>query len=976
MCRLPILALRRAVAFALPLLTLAGAALCAQEYSFRSFGASEGLTNLTIRKIYQDRPGFIWVSTENGIYRYDGDRFYLFGPAQGIPSNSEGAIGEGPDGLLLVGGNFGLYRLSGNRFEKLATPFKTVASRQGIQSDGKGHIYLGTDAGLVELDSLPGNHEIAFHRFPQPNGSSGMQVNGVFTDGDVLWYGCGLELCKTDAHGTRVFSRESGLPLARMLSIQKDLAGNLWVAAEGFGIFVWPAGKARFERPSLPVPPANIRETPSLDQDGRLLLPSPGGLLIRDGKEWRRISRSAGLRGAVSTVYLDRQNSLWIGLGGRGLVLWRGYREWENYSTESGLAAEYVYGILPMKDGSLWVGTGSGLFRKRQPESSGAFTTVRGFDDVVVHSLIGAPNGDIWAGSEGRGVARIQPRTLSAKWLGGAEGLTGKDIYDLRIDRENRLWAATEAGLFMAPAPYFRFSRITELPATRMWAVVQGTDDTVWTGGDSGLFALHAGRWKTFTRDNGLSNTEVLSLGAGPNGVIWVGYQFGGGIDRIHPQAGAMVIEKNVQRPGTDGMIYFLEYDANGRLWVGTQHGVDVWDGARWANYDMNDGLVWDDCDTNGFAQGPDGTIWIGTSGGLSRFKPLPRQESGAPLAVVFTRLAVGQNDVSGIANPGFGIRSNPLVARYSALNASSQNEVIFRYRLRGATSDWTETSERELQFANLAPGSYRLEVDARGSDGRWSGHSAEFLFRILTPWYFTWWFISICVLVALSAAAGVLIFRFLSALRRESELRQEVAKKTADLQSANDKLSVLSSTDPLTGLANRRVFDRALGWECARVQRVNSVASLLIIDVDHFKALNDTEGHPRGDECLVALSAELARLCRRKLDLAARIGGEEFATILPLTKSADAERIAESVRQAITALKIPHPASPVAPYLTVSVGVATATPEWCCTPEALLAAADQALYAAKVGGRNRVCVAQREIVGEETAGPSNPNPA
>jgi diguanylate cyclase (GGDEF)-like protein len=217
-----------------------------------------------------------------------------------------------------------------------------------------------------------------------------------------------------------------------------------------------------------------------------------------------------------------------------------------------------------------------------------------------------------------------------------------------------------------------------------------------------------------------------------------------------------------------------------------------------------------------------------------------------------------------------------------------------------------------------------------------------------------------------------VLVLRSIGALRRESELRQEVARKTADLQSANEKLSVLSTTDPLTGLANKRVFDQALGSECARVQRMNSVASLLYIDADHFKAMNDTEGHLRGDECLVALSAELTRLCRRKLDLAARYGGEEFAIILSLTKSADAKRIAESVRLAIADLKIPHPASPVAPYLTVSVGVATATREWCCTREALLAAADRALYAAKNSGRNRVCVAHQEIVEKETAGPSN----
>src|ERR1019366_6139728 len=123
------------------------------------------------------------------------------------------------------------------------------------------------------------------------------------------------------------------------------------------------------------------------------------------------------------------------------------------------------------------------------------------------------------------------------------------------------------------------------------------------------------------------------------------------------------------------------------------------------------------------------------------------------------------------------------------------------------------------------------------------------------------------------------------------------------------------------------------------------------------------SEGHQRGDEYLVLVGAELTRLARRQTDLAARYGGEEFAVILPETSAADAARIAESVRLAIVSLDLPHAASPVAPILTVSVGVATANLEWPATSEELVAAADQALYAAKRSGRNRVEVAQRKAV-------------
>ena len=122
---------------AIALLVLTPAVLCAQEFSFRTFGNAEGLNNLAVRQIYQDRVGFIWVSTENGIFRYDGSRFEAFGSAQGIPPTSGAEFGEAPDGSLLAGGDFGLYQLRGNRFEKVPIAFKTVScTRHSVGREG------------------------------------------------------------------------------------------------------------------------------------------------------------------------------------------------------------------------------------------------------------------------------------------------------------------------------------------------------------------------------------------------------------------------------------------------------------------------------------------------------------------------------------------------------------------------------------------------------------------------------------------------------------------------------------------------------------------------------------------------------------------------------------------------------------------------------------------------------------------------
>jgi diguanylate cyclase (GGDEF)-like protein len=491
--------------------------------------------------------------------------------------------------------------------------------------------------------------------------------------------------------------------------------------------------------------------------------------------------------------------------------------------------------------------------------------------------------------------------------------------------------------------------------------VAEGADGTIWAGGVGGLYSYAAGHWKNFTKTDGLSNQEVLSLGADANGKMWVGYRFGGGIDRVQSPPGGLVVEKGVQRRGTDGIVYFLDFDAAGRLWAGTDRGVDVWDGSRWGHYDIRNGLAGDDCNLNAFASEADGTVWIGTSAGLSRFKPSPRGSSDAPVEVVFTHLVMGTTDVSGLHNPSFGIPSNSLIARYSAPNAPRENAMVFRYRLGGANAAWTETSQQELQFAQLAPGAYRLEVEAQDGNSAWSGHRAEFPFVILTPWYRSWWFIGVCMLVPLSGAGAVLRMRTKRAQRRERELARQVEEKTVDLRRANEELQRLSSTDPLTGVANRRAFDHTLEMECARLLRSGTAVSLLMIDVDHFKALNDSQGHQRGDECLMQVASELTSLIKRQIDLVARYGGEEFAVILPATSAADAKQLGGSIQLSILALKLPNPASPVGPFLTVSVGVATATPEGWKTPEELVAAADEALYSAKKSGRNRVVVAVQE---------------
>jgi diguanylate cyclase (GGDEF)-like protein len=180
-------------------------------------------------------------------------------------------------------------------------------------------------------------------------------------------------------------------------------------------------------------------------------------------------------------------------------------------------------------------------------------------------------------------------------------------------------------------------------------------------------------------------------------------------------------------------------------------------------------------------------------------------------------------------------------------------------------------------------------------------------------------------------------------------------ARMADELQSANRKLEQLSMIDGLTGIANRRRFDQQLQADWARLARERRPLALLIADADAFKPLNDACGHLYGDECL----RELARICGTFAgspgQLVARFGGEEIVLLLPGCDLEGAVAIAEAMRAAVQAAALPHPDSPAAAHVTISVGVAAVLPEASGAPELLIANADRALYAAKAQGRNRV---------------------
>ena len=233
----------------------------------------------------------------------------------------------------------------------------------------------------------------------------------------------------------------------------------------------------------------------------------------------------------------------------------------------------------------------------------------------------------------------------------------------------------------------------------------------------------------------------------------------------------------------------FLGRDRRGWLWVGTDHGVDVYDHSRWRHFGHSDGLIWDDTNANAFLAEPGGSVWIGTSRGLSRFQPRATPIPAVPPPVVFTSVKLGGVEVDPRVVSEVPYRQNSLQVHLAALTYVQESGVVFRYRLAQSERNWTETRDHELNYLKLPPGQYVLEVMASNAQGVWSTEPARLSFEIQTAWFLGWWF-------RIASGLAVLGFGHLLWRRRTYRLQAErnrletaVGQRTHELQQEKQKV-------------------------------------------------------------------------------------------------------------------------------------------------------------------------------------------
>lgn len=930
----------------------------------------DGLPHNSINAIAQTPEGYLWFATWEGLVRYNGQSFTQF-DRRHIPALKDGALRAlhvDASGRLVAGGARGsLVRQDGDGgWAALPSAPIMVTMIHGTPDDG---LWVGTEtAGVMHLPTS-GAAEVLEAAADDPLGSN----FGITVDArGRRWSAHAGGLRQVDAGGLQRVA-VAGLPDGPITAILSD--GDRLIVGSARGVHVADgAAEALVFRPL----------DPTLDKVSisRLLPDGHGGLWIGTLTDGLMRWTPRGLErlgvgpdrpsSRILSLFIDREDNLWVGTNS-GLFRFTD-APFANVARQHGLPDDYVRNVLSREDGSVLIGTAQGLALSG---ADGRVTTL-GEGTVLANasvlSLADAGNGRVWVGTYDDGALLWDGERVVTR-LDTRNGLPANEVRAVLADGD-ALWLGTTGGLV-------RWDR----GATQHWTEAQGLPTNF-------VIALHRDARGRVWVGTGLGAVVVegdvlrpLDLGAYEDAEYAFGF-----LEDPARQAMWIASDRGLLRFDADGRptgavglsaglpfekVFGLLLDPQDQLWASGNRGILRMDMPRLhavadgealpldvERFTEADGMASAQC--NGGSQpvlalDRDGRRWFATSVGATRVHPddLQRHTRNAPPVVIESIIADGRSlPVTATADVVLPAGARRLELRYAGLGFVLPERLRYRHRLDGFDNAWTERgSETFVEYTRLPPGRYTFRVEAAHPRGAWGQSRARVVIEVPPLWWQRTDVVWGSAIAVVLGVGGLLRWRLRRLANNERHLAQLVDERTLEIEQQKARLrhqaeefARQAREDALTGISNRRAFDEALSREFARAQRTDAPLCIAIVDLDHFKQVNDRFSHAVGDIVLKRVAARL-KADSRGFDLVARWGGEEFALLLPETTLAAARATCERLREGLMAIDY----ADIDPALRITASFGVAEAGALDSHHRLLLQADQALYRAKANGRNRV---------------------
>ena len=919
----------------------------AQQFTFRSYRQPDGLGNLSPTCLTQDHAGFIWICTENGLFRHDGKAIEQFGEDAGILDSAIRTLVEDSNHRLWVGTSHDLYSGDGRLFQAIRPAGRNLSFDAGfkIAPETNGRVLVISERELLELAQSPTDG--AWHSRPYFSGEQLraapqlLLLSSVYLDRNgSLWLGCGTNLCGVGNGRVTVYE---SMPADTWHAFLLDDAGRLWARGTEHLVML-PSGGTHFEvldPPHAKLTSEIVYVPIAADQEGRILVSSDGGLARWDAGRWTEFTAANGITDAgIPSLLVDRDGTVWMGMDGHGLARWLGYGHFESWTTAQGLGNNTVWNVLRSPDSGITLATRAGCYRLDEATRTASPCRTQGLPSGEIQMMAQRADGSLWLVMTAGGIYRMAHGTGRAQLIGDAP-LTRQ----LFVDSIDRLWICTNNGVFMVPPGTTQVTPVA-LPsgAGQVADAAEDAQGAIWLASQAGLIRWFDGNAQVLRIDDEHARQGFNTVSPATDGWLWAG-GLSHGLLHVRVAGDHADRVEWVSHPGvTRSLVFFTQIDARGWLWTGMDSGVAVFDGRAWRTFTQLDGLIWNDLNENSIFADQDGSVWIGSSGGLIHILRPEGLMQSAPLDLKIVRAYLGAQVLNAPTAPSIPWKSgNALDLHLAELDFGEAGQTLLQVRLRGLSDEWFETQDYDLHYPGLEPGHYTFEAVAVSPHLQRQSGRVQLSFDILPPWWRTLWF---KFLLAAALVAGLML-AWNWRMRKLSEHKIVLEQRLQEHQA----LLVRATRDSLTGLWNRTAILEILTREIESARKLGTPLAVAIMDIDHFKRINDTRGHLAGDEVLRTLGGKLANKIRTT-DSLGRFGGEEFLLVLPATPRQAPFLPLERLHRAIAEIPVVHEG--VAIKVTASFGVAwlEATDD---SMNSLIGRADAALYSAKDTGRNRV---------------------
>ncbi|MDQ2068577.1 ligand-binding sensor domain-containing diguanylate cyclase [Natronospira bacteriovora] len=928
----------------------------------------EGMPQTTAQVVIESRSGALWIGTQNGLARFDGIRFDRFRAEDhpGLSHDYINALHEDASGRLWLATEQGLSLFEHGRFDAPEGHDMTGPIRSLVATgDGSG-VWLASENGLflatperVErhptiqspLFSVTANddgrvivggrgeiwvlQEDRSRQFSFPAADRDLEVRTLLVHEGQLYQGLSNGLRRAPLDHPLDWEW-SALTDRELESLLVDDAGSLWIATES-GLF---------------------RQTPADQQ--------PRNVRTRDltEREWLR------------HLMQDSQGNLWIGTQARGVVrLSTG--AFRRHGELDGLVDDIIWSLFEDPDGAVWAGTNEfGAFRMQDGQWS-QFADADELPHGMVMGFLLDRTNRFWIATRG-GLAwyhwpSLEPMPTPADLPRGG-------VFGITEDRDGRIWIATREGLFWWQAGHLERIRDDQgLTQQRTRDVLEDQEGRIWVATDTGIFRGGVDSFEAMGKGSGLDDYSASALFE-LNGTVW-GMLQGALVRFVNDEARIYPDGHGLRATVSSYMIL----DEDDYIWTTTHEGIQRLPLSQFDEYDRDERDTFE-ADLFGRLTDPEPAQCNGGHGQAGLFQPSLKlfwcpslngalslnlaaamSVTEAPSPRLRTLRSGGEIHDLGLSRHGevtLPPHARDLEIDFIGLHFRYPEGVSYRYRLTGFDSDWQAVGDRRTAFyTNLPPGEYRFELQALNERGRVSDETAILGIRMTPRFHETVGFRLLMGVVMLLAAYGAWRYSVRQLHRRRALLEQMVRKRTRQLDELNRQLHQASVTDPLTGLRNRRYLSNQLPHDVAQVERAYTRASdfpnrditFLMVDLDHFKRINDVCGHRVGDQVLSQFAEILASQVRDS-DYVIRWGGEEFLIVARNSERDKASACAARIIAAVRAHRFMTDQGEL--ECSCSIGV-TCYPALAEYPDAInweevIELADAANYIAKDEGRDR----------------------